>query len=86
MEQQREKRKERRNEQLVAALADIDQERWHQQGPLSPQSAGHGAVRRNWRTCNKHVIPEKHRDKVFITFDQYGNYTISSLILTFHAQ
>ena len=44
MEQQREKRKERRNEQLVAALADLDQERWHQQGPLSPQSAGHGAV------------------------------------------
>ena len=44
MEQQREKRKERRNEQRVAALADLDQERWHQQGPLSPQSAGHGAV------------------------------------------
>ena len=44
MEQQREKRKERRNEQLVAALADLDQERWHQQGSLSPQSAGHGAV------------------------------------------
>ena len=43
-------------------------------------------VRRNWRTCNKHVIPEKHRNKVFITFDQYGNYTISSLILTVHAQ
>ena len=28
MEQQREKRKDRRNEQLVAALADNDQERW----------------------------------------------------------
>ena len=82
MEQQREKRKDRRNEQLVAARAHFDQERWHDQGLLSPQSAEHG----NWRTSNKHVIPEKHRDKVFITFDQYGNYTISSLILTYHAQ
>ena len=44
MEQQREKRKDRRNEQLVAARADFDQERWHDQGLLSPQSAEHGAV------------------------------------------
>ena len=44
MEQEREKRKDRRNEQLVAALADLDQERWHRQGLLSPQSAEHGAV------------------------------------------
>ena len=42
-------------------------------------------VRRNWRTSNKHVIPEKHRNKVFITFDLYGNYTIEPLILRFHS-
>ena len=42
-------------------------------------------VRRNWRTSNKHIIPEKHRNKVFITFDPHGNYTIEPLILRFHS-
>ena len=44
-------------------------------------------VRRNWHTSNKHIVPERHRKKIFVDSDAEGNYSISAeLLRTIDAQ